>query len=103
MGLECKSRKQSQKTPRITGKVCIIVQNEAGKNLTGFFQVNMLILTPFSNEPRDNSTYEYHKMVNIRIRLITLFAAKDGESLYSKFKQCLELTVAHIRRFFLQN
>ena len=44
MGLECKSRKQSQKIHRITEKFCIVVQNEAGQNLTEFCQVNMLIL-----------------------------------------------------------
>ena len=34
-------------------------------------------------------------MVNTEIRLIIFFAAKDGEALYSKQKQDLELTVAH--------
>ena len=35
-------------------------------------------------------------MVNTEIRLITFFAAKDGEALYSQQKQNLELTVAQI-------
>ena len=34
-------------------------------------------------------------MVNTEIRLIILFAAKDGEALYSQHKQDWELTVAH--------
>ena len=34
-------------------------------------------------------------MVNTEIRLITLFAAKDGEALCSQQKQDQELTVAH--------
>ena len=34
-------------------------------------------------------------MVNTEIRLIILFAAKDGEALYSEQKQDRELTVAH--------
>ena len=34
--------------------------------------------------------------VNIAIRLIIFFAAKDGEALYSQQKQDLELTVAQI-------
>ena len=34
-------------------------------------------------------------MVNTEIRLITLFAAKDGDALYSQQKQDQELTVAH--------
>ena len=33
-------------------------------------------------------------MVNTEIRLITLFAAKDGEALYSQHKQDQELTVS---------
>ena len=33
-------------------------------------------------------------MVNIEIRLIIIFAAKDGEALYSQQKQDQELTVA---------
>ena len=35
-------------------------------------------------------------MVNTDIRLIMIFAAKDGESLYSQQKQDWELTVAQI-------
>ena len=38
-----------------------------------------------------------------KIRLILLFAAKDGEALYSKQKQDLELTVAQIMSSLLQN
>ena len=34
-------------------------------------------------------------MVNIKIRLIIFYAAKDGEALYSQQKQDQELTVAH--------
>ena len=40
-------------------------------------------------------------MVNIKIRLIIFFAAKDGEALYSQQKQDRELTVAHIMKSFL--
>ena len=35
-------------------------------------------------------------MVSTEIILIILFAAKDGEALYSQQKQDQELTVAHI-------
>ena len=37
-------------------------------------------------------------MVNTEIRLIILFAAKEGEALYSQQKQDWELTVAQIER-----
>ena len=40
-------------------------------------------------------------MVNTEIRLIILFAAKDGEALYSQQKKDRELTVAQIMNSFL--
>ena len=42
-------------------------------------------------------------MVNTKIRLIILFAAKDEEALYSKQKQNQVLTVAQIMNFLLPN
>ena len=42
-------------------------------------------------------------MVNTKIRLITFFAAKDGEALYSQQKQDQELTVAPIMNSLLPN
>ena len=42
-------------------------------------------------------------MVNIEIRLIIFFAAKDGEPLYSQQKQDQELTVAQIMNSLLSN
>ena len=41
-------------------------------------------------------------MVNIEIRLIIFFAAKDGEALYTQQKQDWELTVAQIMNSFCQ-
>ena len=40
-------------------------------------------------------------MINTEIRLITFFAAKDGEALSSQQKQDQELTVAQIMNYFL--
>ena len=40
-------------------------------------------------------------MVNTEIRLIILFAAKDGKALYSQQKQAWELTVAQIMNSLL--
>jgi len=40
-------------------------------------------------------------MVNTEIRLITFFAAKDGEALYSQQKQDWELTVSQIMNSLL--
>ena len=42
-------------------------------------------------------------MVNTEVRLITFFAAKDGEALYSQQKQDQELTVAQIMSSLLPN
>jgi len=42
-------------------------------------------------------------MVNTKIMLIILFAAKDGEALYSEQKQDQELTVAQLINFLLPN
>ena len=42
-------------------------------------------------------------MVNIEIRLIIFFTAKDGEALYSQQKQDRELTVAQIMNPLVQN
>ena len=42
-------------------------------------------------------------MVNTEIKLIIFFAAKDGEALYSQWKQDLELAVAQIMSSLLQN
>ena len=36
----------------------------------------------------------HHPIVNMEIRVILFFAAKDGEALYSEQKQDWELTVA---------
>ena len=42
-------------------------------------------------------------MVNTEFRLITFFAAKDGEALYSQQKQDLELSVAQVMSSVLKN
>ena len=42
-------------------------------------------------------------MVNTEIRLITFFAAKDGETLYTQQKQDRERTVAQIMSSLLPN
>ena len=52
---------------------------------------------------REDYTHGYHQMVNTKIRLIILFAAKDREALYSQQKQDLKLTVAQIMNSLLPN
>ena len=55
------------------------------------------------NPPRDNSTHGHNQMVNTEIKLIVFFVAKEGEALYSQQKRDLELTVAQVISFLLQN
>ena len=45
----------------------------------------------------------HSQMFNTKIRWIILFAANDGEALYSQQKQDWELTVAQIMNTLLQN
>ena len=52
--------------------------------------------TPSSNNTREDSTHGHHQIANTEVRLIILFAPKDGEALYSQDKQDQELTVAQI-------
>ena len=60
------------------------MQNETGQRLTEFCQENTLVIanTVFQNHKRRLYTWTSLE-VNTEIRLI-LFAAKDGEALYSQ-------------------
>ena len=84
----------SQEIPGVTGKFGLGVQNEAWQMLTEFCQENTVVIanTLFQHQKRrfysfknirEGSTHGHHQMVNPEIRLIILFAAKDGEALYS--------------------
>ena len=59
--------------------------------------------TPSSNNTREDSTHGHHQIANTEVRLIILFAAKDGEALHSQQKQDQELTVALIMNSLLPN
>ena len=93
----------SQEIPGITGKFDLRAQNEAGQRLT----VLPGECTGHSKYPfpttQEKTTHRYHQMVNIKIRLIIFFAAKDGEALYSQQKQDQELTVVQIMNSLLPN
>ena len=82
----------SQETPGVTGKFGLGVQNEAGQRLIEFCQENAPVIANTLFQPQ---------IVNTEIRLITFFAAKDGEALYSLQKQDRKLTVAWIMNFLL--
>ena len=70
----------------VTGKFGLGIWNEAGQRLIEFCQENALVITPSSNNTREDSIHGHHQMVNTEIRLIIFFAAKDGEVLYSQQK-----------------
>ena len=74
-------------TPGVTGKFGLGVQNEAGQRLIEFCQENALVIanTLFQQHKQD-STRGHHQMVNIKIRLIIFFAAKDAIYTVSKNK-----------------
>ena len=56
---------------------------------------------PLPTTQENTLLHGHHQMVNIKIRLIIFFAAKDGEALYSQQKQDQELTVAEIMNSLL--
>ena len=91
----------SQEIPGVTGKFGLGVQNEGGQKLIEFCQENALIIA--STLFQQHSTRGHCQMVNTKIRLIILFAAKDGEVLYSQQKQDWKLTVAQIMNCLLPN
>jgi len=77
----------------VTGKFGLGIWNEAGQRLIEFCQENALVIAnTLSNDRREDSIHGHHQMVDIEIRLIIFFAAKDGEALYSQQKQDRELT-----------
>ena len=86
----------SQETPGVTGKFGFGVQNKTGQRLIEFCQENALVIANllFQKHKIRLYTHGHHQMVNTKISLIILFAAKVGEVLYSQQKQEQELTVA---------
>ena len=71
--------------PEVTGKFGLGVQNESGQRLIRFCQENTLVrANPSSNNAREDSTHGHHWIVNTKIRLIILLAAKDGVALNSQ-------------------
>ena len=91
-----------QELPGVTDKFGLGVRNKAGQRLTEFCQENTLVIA--------NTLFQQHKRrfhtwisPDCQIRLIIVFAAKDGEPLHSQQKQDQELTVAQIMNSLLPN
>ena len=95
---------RGQDIPGVTGKFGIGVQNEVGQRLAVFCQENSLVIANTLLQQHKRRLYTWtSRDNNTKIRLIILFAAKDGEDLYSQQKQDRELTVAQIMNFLLPN
>ena len=73
----------SQEIPVETGKFGLGVQSEAGQRLIEFCRENALswvIANTLFQQQKRRFYISHHQMVNTEIRLIILFAAKDGEA-----------------------
>ena len=93
----------TQEIPEVTGKLGLGDQKEAGQRAKSFAKrMHWSWQTPSSNNTREYCMYGYHQTVNTVIRLIVLFAAKDGEALYRQQKQDQELTVAKTMTAYCQ-
>ena len=93
-----------QETPGVTGKFGLGVQNEAGQRLIKFCQENALVIAHTLFQQHKRRLYTWTSPDDqYGTRLITFFAAKDGEALYSQEKQERELTVAKIINSLLPN
>ena len=108
-----KAKVRTEEIPGVMGKFDLVVQNEADQRLTEFCQENALVIadTLFQQHKRRLYTLtspdgQYRNQINYiacKIRLIILFAAKDGEALYSQQKQDQEMTETHIMNSLLKN
>ena len=88
---------RNRETPGVTGKFGIGVQNEAGQRFA------LVIANTLFQQHKRRLYTGHHEMVNIEIRLIIFFAAKDGEALYGQQKQDWRLTVAQTMNSLLPN
>ena len=68
-----------------------------------FCQENALVSKHPLPTTQEKTTHGQHQMVNIKVRLIRFFAAKDGKAPYSQEKQDQELTMAQIMNSLLPN
>ena len=96
-------KKEGQQTPGVTGKFGFGVWNEAGQRLIEFCQENTVVIA--------NNLFQHKKRLYIWTspdgqhwnQIDYIFAAKDGEALYSQQKQDWELTMAQIMNTLLPN
>ena len=94
----------SQKTPGVTGKFGLGTRNEAGQRLIQFCQENALVIANTLFQQHKNRLYTWTSPDGQhQNQIVYIFAAKDGEALYSQQKLNRELTVAQIMNSLLPN
>ena len=93
----------SQEIPGVTGKFGLGLQNEAGKRLTVLPREHTGHSKQAPSIKQEKTLHSGPKPNWSKTKLITFFAVKDGEALYSQQKQDQELTVAQIMNSLLQN
>ena len=95
---------RSQETPGVTGKFSLGIWNEAGQMLIEFCQENTLVIANTLLQQLKRRLYMWTSPDGQHQNQIDyIFAAKDGEALYSQEKQDRELTVAQIMNSLLPN
>ena len=94
----------SQETLGVTGTFGLGIRNKAGRRLIEFCQHNALVIanTLFQQHKRRLYTWTSPDGQH-RNQIDYIFAAKDGEALYSQQKQDQELTVAQTMNSLLPN
>ena len=93
----------SQEIPGVTDKFVLEYKISRSKSNKVFQEYTMVIANTLFNNTGEDSTHEHHHTVKTKIRLITFFAAKDREPLYSQQKQDWELPVAGSMNSLLPN
>ena len=94
----------SQGTPGVTGKFGLGIRNEAGQKLIEFCQENALVIANTLFQQHKRILYTWTSPDGQHLNQIHyIFAAKDGEALYSQQKQDWELTVTQIMNSLLPN
>ena len=81
----------SQETPGVTGKFGLRILNKARQRLIEFCQENSLVIANTFFQQHKRRLYTWISQDGQHRNLITFFAAKDGEALYSQQKQDQEL------------
>ena len=85
---DCNAKVGSQEIPGVIGKFGLGVQYEAGQKLTEFWQENTLVTVNTVFQQHKRRLYTWTSQTGqTEIKLILLFAAEDGEALYSQQKQ----------------